>query len=60
MSMLRLCRRFMSSRDGATAIEYGLIAALIAVSVIVGAESIGNSVSDLFLGVSNKLSNSVN
>lgn len=55
MSLSRLCRRFLKSTDGATAVEYGLIAALIAVSVILGAESVGNGIGNLFLGTSNKL-----
>ena len=34
--MLRICRKFRKDEDGATAIEYGLIAGLISV-VIIGA-----------------------
>ena len=41
-------RKFLSDESGATSIEYGLIAALIAVSIIAGARSIGTSISDLF------------
>lgn len=59
MSMSRLRRRFLTSNDGATAIEYGLIAALIAVSLIVGAESMGNGVSNLFLNVSDRIDNAM-
>jgi pilus assembly protein Flp/PilA len=34
--MLRICRKYRKNEDGATAIEYGLIAGLISV-VIIGA-----------------------
>ncbi len=40
--------KFLKDESGATAIEYGLIAGLIAVSVIVGAGSVGNSVNETF------------
>ena len=59
MSISRLFRQFLRSRDGATAIEYGLIAALIGVSIIVGAGSVGNSIGELFNGVGNELDNAI-
>ena len=40
-----MIRRFMSDEDGATAIEYGLIAALIAVVIITALIAIGSSLS---------------
>ena len=46
---------FLRDQTGATAIEYGLIAALVAVAVIVALEALGSSVSDMFTGVKNKL-----
>jgi pilus assembly protein Flp/PilA len=36
------------NEDGATAIEYGLIAALIAVTAIVAFQLVGTSLSDVF------------
>ena len=47
--------RFMNDESGATAIEYGLIAALIAVGIIAAATTLGNSLSDLFGRISNEL-----
>jgi pilus assembly protein Flp/PilA len=47
--------RFVSDESGATAIEYGLIAALIAVGIIVAATTLGGSLSDLFGRISGKL-----
>ena len=40
---------------GATAIEYGLIAALIAVAAIVGMQALGSSLSNTFPNVSDEL-----
>jgi len=40
--------RLLKDESGATAIEYGLIASLIAVAIIAGASSLGNNVSATF------------
>lgn len=45
--------RFISDDSGATAIEYGLIGALLSLAIIVGAGLLGNSVSNLFMKVGN-------
>ncbi len=42
--MVRLWNRFRQASSGATAIEYGLIVALIAFVIIVGITSIGSNV----------------
>ena len=47
--------RFMNDESGATAIEYGLIAALIAVGIIVAATTLGGTLSGLFNKISTKL-----
>lgn len=47
--------KFWRDEEGATAIEYGLIAALIAVAAIVGMEAIGGSLTDIFNTISEKL-----
>lgn len=47
--------RFLKNKSGATAIEYGLIAALIAVAVIGGVTSLGNSANATFVEVSNAM-----
>lgn len=39
---------FMQDQRGATAIEYGLIAALIAVTAIVGMTAFGSGITNLF------------
>ena len=44
--------RFLKDKSGATAIEYGLIAALIAVAVIGGVTTLGQDVNTTFENVS--------
>mgnify|MGYP003332890215 FL=1 len=40
--------RFIKDESGATAIEYGLIAALVAVAIITALTLLGDSLSDMF------------
>jgi pilus assembly protein Flp/PilA len=47
--------RFVNDESGATAIEYGLIAALIAVGIIAAATALGTSLSGLFSAISTQL-----
>lgn len=47
--------RFAKDESGATAIEYGLIAALISVGIIVAATTLGTNLSSLFTGISTRL-----
>ena len=42
-SMLNLVSRFLSNESGATAIEYGLIAAGIAVAIIAAVNAVGGA-----------------
>ncbi|MGZ5920454.1 MAG: Flp family type IVb pilin [Rhizomicrobium sp.] len=53
--MNKLISRFVRDESGATAIEYGLIAALIAVVIITALTTIGTKLSSTFTSVSNKL-----
>lgn len=53
--MSKLFARFMNEESGATAIEYGLIAALISVALITGATALGNSLNTQFNTLSTKL-----
>ena len=47
--------RFMNDESGATAIEYGLIAALIAVGIIAAATTLGGGLSNIFTGIGTRL-----
>jgi pilus assembly protein Flp/PilA len=53
--MSNLIARFVKDESGATAIEYGLIAALIALAIMVGAGAVGNSLNNKFGAISNEL-----
>ncbi len=46
--MLKLLKRVRRDEDGATAIEYGLLAALIAVGAIASFESFGSSLVNMW------------
>ncbi len=46
--MLNLISRFISNESGATAIEYGLIAAGIAVAIIAAVQSVGTALNTNF------------
>ncbi|WP_104664402.1 Flp family type IVb pilin [Ensifer adhaerens] len=41
-------RRLLRGADGGIAIEYALIAAVVALSLIIGAESIGSALSSIY------------
>ncbi|HVL72367.1 MAG TPA: Flp family type IVb pilin [Beijerinckiaceae bacterium] len=52
---MTIFRRFIRDESGATAIEYGLIAALIAVVIISAATTLGTKLSTTFTNVANQL-----
>ncbi|MCD2178958.1 Flp family type IVb pilin [Rhizobium sp. C1] len=49
--MTKLLARLMKDESGATAIEYGLIAALIGVAIITGARSLGGALNNKFVNI---------
>ncbi len=52
---MRLIKKLARNEQGATAIEYGLIAALIAVAAITAMQSLGNNLSSTFNQVSSNM-----
>lgn len=50
-----MLKRFSKDRKGATAIEYGLIVALMALVLVSGAGAFGNAMNQLFSGNSSDL-----
>ena len=46
--MLKFARKFLTDESGATAIEYGLIAAGIAVAIIAAVQFLGTNLSSTF------------
>jgi pilus assembly protein Flp/PilA len=53
--MQSLFARFVKDESGATAIEYGLIAALIAVAIITAATTLGTQIGVTFKKVSDEM-----
>ena len=53
--MYKLIARFVRDEAGATAIEYGLIAALIAVVIITGVTAVGSKLNAAFVSISTKI-----
>ena len=53
--MRSLVRRFIRSISGATAIEYGLIAALLSLAIVTGVGSAGNALEFLWSNNNSRL-----
>ncbi|SKA90563.1 pilus assembly protein Flp/PilA [Paucidesulfovibrio gracilis DSM 16080] len=54
--MLNRIKNLMKDEQGATALEYGLIAALIAAFIVGAVTALGTSVRDTFQGVADDMS----
>lgn len=54
--MKKFCTKFLKDEEGATAIEYGLIAALVALAIIAGATKLGTQMGSTFNTVANSMS----
>jgi pilus assembly protein Flp/PilA len=55
MTIIDSFKDLLADESGATAIEYGLIAALVSVAAITAMSELGSSLSDMFFTVSNRL-----
>ena len=53
--MFKLLKKIRTNESGATAIEYGLIAALVSVAAILAMQALGGSLTNMFTGVSDTL-----
>ena len=53
--MKNLLSRFLNDKSGATAIEYGLIAALVSVAIIGAITTMGGNLTDTFTAVADAL-----
>ena len=53
--MRKMFKKLLRDNSGATAIEYGLIAALIAVVIITGVTAVGTQLSTTFVNLSGNL-----
>ena len=59
MLAIRLLRRLRSDKRGATAIEYGLIVALIAVAMMGGMKALGGGANGMWGRLSNEVTNNM-
>jgi pilus assembly protein Flp/PilA len=55
---MKVIKKIFKNEDGATAIEYGLIAALIAVAAMGAIQTIGTDINTAFTKVATQLPNS--
>jgi pilus assembly protein Flp/PilA len=58
--MLRFFRKLRKDENGATAIEYGLIAGLISVVIITAVTLVGSSLKSVFYYISSTLDSALN
>lgn len=54
-TLMTAVKAFWADEEGATAIEYGLIAALIAVVIIAAVTTLGTNLSEVFQYIADKL-----
>jgi pilus assembly protein Flp/PilA len=52
---MKLLSRFWTDESGATAIEYGLIAAGISIAIIVTVNGLGTNLNNMFTSINNSL-----
>ncbi len=57
---MSLLQRFLLEEKGATAIEYGMIAALIALAVVAGVSAVGEQVTQLWNGNDSEIRKALN
>ncbi|SFI27381.1 Flp family type IVb pilin [Nitrosomonas sp. Nm34] len=53
--LIQSAKQFMSNEEGVSAIEYGLIAALIGVAIVTTVTDVGTALNTTFTTVKNKL-----
>lgn len=58
--MTQFMKKFWQEEEGVTAIEYGLIAALIAVVIIAAVGFVGTNLNAVFTRIANALSTALN
>ncbi|WP_082529503.1 Flp family type IVb pilin [Aurantimonas sp. Leaf443] len=57
--MTKVFAKFLKDESGATAIEYGLIAALVGVAIIGGATTLGSNLSTKMTAIAGKIGTTV-
>ncbi len=57
--MNALMKRFKADEDGATAIEYGLIATLIAVAIVAAVSSLGTATNGMYEEINDTMADAI-
>ncbi|MCH7768075.1 MAG: Flp family type IVb pilin [Nitrospinae bacterium] len=57
--MMKHLKMFMQDEDGASAVEYGLLVALIAAAIILTVQSLGTTLNGVFGGVNTVISSTI-
>ena len=57
--MMKQFKMFMQDEDGASAVEYGLLVALIAAAIILAVQGLGTTLDGVFSGVNTALSGAI-
>ncbi len=57
--MVKQFKMFMKDEDGASAVEYGLLVALIAAAIILTVQGLGTTLDGVFSGVDTTLSTTI-
>ncbi len=57
--MMKQFKMFMQDEEGASAVEYGLLVALIAAAIILTVEGLGTTLDSVFGGVDSTLSTTI-
>jgi pilus assembly protein Flp/PilA len=55
VDQVQLVRDFVRGEDGATAIEYALLASMIALAIVAGVELMGTQLSTVYVQIGNAL-----
>ena len=58
MAIPKMLRKLRADRRGATAIEYGLICALIVIAMVGGLSSLGGGTMGMWTGIASNVTNS--
>ncbi|AKK20028.1 Flp family type IVb pilin [Candidatus Liberibacter africanus] len=53
--IMNIMQKFLKDESGATAIEYGLLASLIAVAIIAAVTTLGSNLTTVFSNIASKL-----
>jgi pilus assembly protein Flp/PilA len=54
-TLIHSLRRFWNDESGVSAIEYGLLAALVALAIVTGAGALGTDLNTIFTSIGTKL-----